>query len=431
MKILWIVNSVLNDLSLHLYSKNGNGVWMDALLSDFKERGEHHLIVATVLPTKTTIRYEKEGVVYYALPDTYPLLYNENKKKNIQAWQDLLNTEKPDLIQVWGTEFTHGLCALRLAKEIPSVVYMQGYLDSIARYYQAGISYKELKRSVTLRDVLKRDSILQQQRKYIKSSYKEKEMLQLAGSIISENEWCNANIQAIVPEIEIYDCALSINKVFAEKQWTIENIERHSIMCTASGYTIKGLHMVFRAVALLKEKYPDLKVYVPGTKMVSGASLKEKLKKNGYTKYIEKLIKELDIEKYIVWLGRVSQEKLAMQYQKSNVFVMSSSIENHSSSLKEAMMVGVPCISSAVGGIPEYVEHGQNGYLYRFEEYALAASYVDKIFENDDLAKGLSKKAREGMLALHESGDLYEKIVAIYRNIVEGKNARKTSSCNR
>lgn len=424
MKILWIVNSVLNDLSLHLYSKEGNGVWMDALLSDFKAKGEHDLIVATVLPTKKTIKHEKDGVVYYALPDTYPLLYNENKKRNIQAWQTLLEQENPDLIQVWGTEFTHGLCALRLAKNIPSVVYMQGYLGSIARYYQAGISRSELKKSVTLRDVLKQDSILQQQKKYVKSSCKEKEMLRLASRIISENEWCNANIRAIIPNIEVYDCALSINKVFAEKQWKIDNMERHSIMCTASGYTIKGLHMVFRTAALLKEKYPDLKVYVPGTKMVSGPSLKEKLKKNGYTKYIEKLIKQLGLEKHIVWLGRLSQEKLANQYQKSNVFIMSSSIENHSSSLKEAMMVGVPCISSAVGGIPEYVEHGQNGYLYRFEEYALAASYIERIFENDVLAQSLSLKAREGMLKLHEGSDLYEKIAQIYKDILEGKNAR-------
>ena len=94
-------------------------------------------------------------------------------------------------------------------------------------------------------------------------------------------------------------------------------------------------------------------------------------------------------------------------------------------------MVGVPCISSAVGGIPEYVEHGQNGYLYRFEEYAMAASYIEKIFQNDAIATNLSAKAREGMLALHESGNLYEKIIAIYRRIVEEKNARETSSCNR
>ena len=153
MKILWIVNQVLNDLNVFLYQKESNGVWMDALLAEFKERGEHTLIIATVVPTKETIKYEKDSVKYYALPDAYPLMYNENKKKNIQAWKTLLKEEKPDLIQVWGTEFTHGLCALRAADNIPSVIYMQGYLGSIAKYYQAGLTSEELRKSVTLRDI--------------------------------------------------------------------------------------------------------------------------------------------------------------------------------------------------------------------------------------------------------------------------------------
>ena len=419
MKFLWIVNSILNDFSLFLYNKQGNGVWMDALLTDFKERKEHELIVVTVLPVKKTIKYEKDGITYYALPNTYPLLYNEKRKGNIQAWKKLLETEKPDLIQVWGTEFTHGLCALRLTSDIPSVIYMQGYLGSIARYYLAGIDYKDLKKSITLRDVLKRDGVLQQQKKYKKSSEKEIEMLQLSRNIISENEWCNSNIRSIVPDVKVYDCALSINKVFGEKQWSLDNVERHSIMCTASGYTIKGLHMVFRAAKILKDRYPDLKVYVPGTPMVSDGSLKGRLKRRGYVKYIENLIKELGIANHIVWMGYVNQETLAKQYAKSHVFMMSSSIENHSSSLKEAMMVGVPSISSAVGGIPEYVRQGENGYLYRFEDYELAAKYVEDIFENDDLANTLSRNARMSMLTLHEGNSLYEKIIDIYTQIIK------------
>lgn len=421
MKILWIVNSVLNDLNLFLYGKQSNGVWMDALLQDFKEKGEHRLIVVTTLPVKERVKYEKDGITYYALPDAYPLLYNENKKTNIVAWQELIEIEKPDLIQVWGTEFTHGLCALRLAKNIPSVIYMQGYLGSIAKYYQAGICRKDLKKSTTFRDFLKRDSILQQQKRYAKNSKKEKEMLQLSGHIISENQWCDSNIQAIIPEIKTHHCPLSINRVFAEQIWKADRVEKHSVTCTASGYTIKGLHMAFCAAALLKRKYPDIKVYVPGTPMVSGKDWKAKLRRQGYVKYIERLIKELGIEENIVWMGRVSQADLAKQYARSHAFAMTSSIENHSSSLKEAMMVGVPCVSSVVGGVPEYVRQGQNGFLYRFEEYPLLAKYIEDIFENDDLAKKLSVAAREDMLKLHEGEDLYQTIVGIYKEILEEK----------
>jgi len=391
---------------------------MDALLSDFKGREVYDIVVATTAKRKDVYKYRNQNVTYYLLPDSPPLSYNENKKSNIAAWNNLIEAEKPDLIQVWGTEFTHGLCALRVATNTPSVIYMQGYLGSIARYYQAGIPQNELKKTITIRDFLKRDSILQQQKKYYKSAKKEAEMLQLSGAIISENEWCNANIRSIVPDVKVYSCPLSINKVFADYHWDITKIERHSVICNASGYTIKGLHILLRAIALLKNTIPDIKLYVPGDPVVSDGSLKWLLRKRGYTKYIENLIKELKIEANIVWLGRLSQEDLAKEYSRRHVFVMPSSIENHSSSLKEAMAVGMPCVSSYVGGIPEYVRHGENGFLYRFEEYEVMAEHIKNIFADDELALRISASASSDMLKLHRNIDLFEKTTDIYKRIL-------------
>lgn len=423
MKILWIVNSVLDYLSVKLYGKNSNGVWMDALLSEFKEKEGYELAVVTTVRGKNLQKFTDNNITYYALSGGNPFEYKENKKENVLEWTSIINDEKPDLVQVWGTEFTHGLCALRILskRRIPSVIYMQGYLGSIARFYQAGIPYKELKKTITLRDFIKRDSILQQQKKYYCSSKKEAEMLKLSGAIISENEWCDANIRSIVPDIKTYHCPLSINKVFSSCRWDIDNVERHSIICTASGYTIKGLHILLRAIALLKSEYTNIKLYVPGTPQVAGKSFKAKLKKNGYTKYIEKLIKELSLQDNIVWLNYISQEELAERYAKTHVFVMPSSIENHSSSLKEAMIVGVPSVSSYVGGIPEYVKHGENGLLYRFEEYEVLANNIKTIFNDDGFAKTLSENAKNSMQALHNGEDLFNRITEIYESILQEK----------
>lgn len=421
MRILWIVNSAIGILSEKLYGKVSNGVWMDALLKDFEKHLSVQLVVVTTAAIKKTVKTTDKGVTFYALPDAPPLLYDENKQSNIAAWKNLIENEKPDLIQIWGTEFTHGLCALRIADKlgIPSVIYMQGYLRSIARYYFAGIPYSELRKSITFRDLLKRDSVIQQQKRYEKNAQKEKEMLQLAANIISENEWCDKSVQAIIPDIRLYHCPLSINSVFADHQWNPDCVEPYSIMCTASGYPLKGLHMVLRAVHQLKDKYPDVKLYVPGTPQVSNGSVQWMLRKRGYTKYIECLIRELGLKENVIWLGQLSQNQLAECYEKANVFVLSSSIENHSSSLKEAMIVGVPCVAAAVGGIPEYVKHGENGFLYRFEEYDVMAQYVKELFENIDLAKRISEDSKKSIRELHMNIDMYEKIMSIYMQILE------------
>ena len=418
MKILWIVNSLLGPLGERLYGKRNNGVWMSALMDSFVEHNEHSLVVATTADLQQTLRLEENGIIFYALPDQPPILYNENKASNIQAWQKLLNEEKPNLIQVWGTEFTHGLCALRISKDIPSVIYMQGYLGSIARHYLAGMSHDELKHSVTFRDVIKRDSIEQQQKKYYISTEKEKEMFELSGNVICENDWCENSIRAVVPDINIYRCPLSINQVFTQYRWDIHQTEPYTIICNASGYPLKGLHMLIRAVALLKKKYPDIKLRVPGEKVVSDGSVQWVLRKRGYTKYIEKLIKELDIEENIEWLGAMPQDKLAEQYTKARVFVLCSAIENHSSSLKEAMMVGTPSVASSVGGVPEYVTHGENGFLYRFEEYDIMASYIERLFEDDTLALKLSENAKNNATVLHSEKDIYNTTIEIYKGIL-------------
>lgn len=421
MKILWIVNIPLGLISKKLYGKEENGLWMSPLLDEFKTSKQFQLIVATTAAISNTFKGEEDGIVYYALPDNVPVLYDEKKRENQLAWKTVIDEEKPDLIQVWGTEFTHGLCALRVSQGIPSVVYMQGYLKSIARHYLAGLTDKELRQSITFRDMTKKDSIRQQQKKYFLSTRKEKEMLQLSGSIICENDWCEDSIKAVVPNVSVYRCPLSVNHVFMRYAWDIKNVEKHSIICTASGYPLKGLHMVLRAVSLLKEEYQDIKLYVPGVKMVSDGSLQWTIRKRGYTKYIERLIKELNIEKNIVWLGTISQTKLAEQYSRTRVFVLSSSIENHSSSLKEAMMVGMPSVASAVGGVPEYVRHGENGFLYRFEEYEIMAGYIKKLFEEDELAVKLSKAGRSDMLKLHSNTNVFGTMVEIYKDIIEGK----------
>ena len=418
MKILWIVNTPLGPLGERLYGKRNNGVWMDALMASFSEYNEQQLVVATTAAIAEPVCEEENGIVFYALPEQIPINYNENRPGNIQAWQKLLSDEKPDLIQVWGTEFTHGLCALRLAKTVHSVIYMQGYLGSIARHYLAGMTHDELKKSVTFRDIVKLDSIVQQQKKYYASTAKEKEMFELSGNVICENDWCENSIRAIVPNVDIYRCPLSINQVFSQKSWDINNVDPHTIICNASGYPLKGLHMLLRAVALLKKKYPDIKLRVPGTKVTSDGSIQWLLRKRGYTKYIEQLIKELDIEENIEWLGALPQDKLADQYAKARVFVLCSAIENHSSSLKEAMIVGTPSVASIVGGVPEYVTHGENGFLYRFEEYDIMATYIERLFEDDALAEKLSANAKTSSTALHSEKEIYQTITDIYDKVL-------------
>jgi glycosyltransferase involved in cell wall biosynthesis len=402
----------------HITGKPSHGLWIDALKYDFERYKNHDLIIATIGNVKEILKIEKEGIVYYLLPGGTTTKYRCNNIRHLNDWKQIIEECKPDLIQVWGSEFQHGLAALRVAEDIPAVIYMQGLAESLSRYYFAGMTQKELKKAVTFRDIIEQNTIVRQQRNWERQAPYEKELLNRAGNIIGENRWCRAHCSSIAPDARYYVCPLSINEAFFEQEWSLDKAEDFTIMCNAANYPLKGLQTVFRAIPLIRRRYPKVKLIVPGNSLRQGTDFKSRLKNTGFDKYIKSLISELGIENNVEFVGRLTQPDMAKLMTRTRVFVMCSALENHSSTLKEAMAVGIPCVASNVGGVPEYVIHGENGFLYRYEEYEMIAEYVCELFESDELCEKFSRNGRANMMALHSGNDVYRMICEIYESIL-------------
>ena len=58
------------------------------------------------------------------------------------------------------------------------------------------------------------------------------------------------------------------------------------------------------------------------------------------------------------------------------------------------MLLGVPVVSSFVGGIPDLIEHKVNGFMYPCDEPYMLAYYVMELFSNDKMANNISANAR-------------------------------------
>ena len=143
------------------------------------------------------------------------------------------------------------------------------------------------------------------------------------------------------------------------------------------------------------EQYPDTKVYVAGNKC--GFRQMKGIKKwlmdhaPDYDWYIQSLIERYGLRDNLVFLGYLSEEQMRSQLLQSQVFVSASSIENHSTLLGEAMITGVPSIASCVGGLQDMVDHGEDGFLYPFEETYTLAAYILRLFEDRALAEQFSR----------------------------------------
>ena len=104
-------------------------------------------------------------------------------------------------------------------------------------------------------------------------------------------------------------------------------------------------------------------------------------------------------------------------YIQSNIFVSASSIENSPNSVCEAMILGVPVISSMVGGMVDLLEHGVNGFYYQADAPYMLRYYIKKIFEDTDLAKRISKNEIETAEKRHDRADIIKDLKSIYESI--------------
>ena len=111
----------------------------------------------------------------------------------------------------------------------------------------------------------------------------------------------------------------------------------------------KGMDYLIEACRLLKD-VPQLGVVILGG-------------------HAEEVADQLPFETYP--LGYVNDEhRIVDIYNAVDVFVLPSLSENLPNTIMEAMACGVPCVGFRVGGIPEEIDHKQNGYVadYRSAE---------------------------------------------------------------
>ena len=151
--------------------------------------------------------------------------------------------------------------------------------------------------------------------------------------------------------------------------------------------------------------------------IVKNTTFKDRLRRSGYGNYINGLLKQYKLQKNVIFLGRLTEQEMITEYLKAHVFVCPSSIENSPNSLGEAQILGVPTISSYVGGIPDMTENGVAGLLYRFDEIEMLSNCIFQIYNIDSLAIELSKKGIKIAEFRHDRDINVETINNIYTRI--------------
>ena len=364
MKIVWVVNMPIGALAKKLNASADSGSWLSVALDNVKNTENEYYIVTTC-NVKETISIKENNVTFVALSLGAPISYRHTERNRL-VWKQLFEEISPDIVQIWGTEYQHALSAATASPEnCKTLLYVQGIMDTVYENYFGGISKGELLRYTSPVEVVMGKSLFSARKNAKRCAENEKKIMQLIDGIITETEWSKAHYRLTADCKSFYFDPLCINKAFVDSNRREENVVPHTVFAPASNYPLKGGHNLIKAIALVK--------------------------------------KEFDLWDNVEFVGILPQTEMAKQMEKAEVFVCSSKIEHQSSTLREAMFVGMPCISTCVGGIPEVLENGRNGELYAFEDYIALAGKITKLFGDKEYAKKLSENARKTMIEYYKN----------------------------
>lgn len=414
MRVLWITNTIFPSPSKALgLPVPVVGGWMYGLAKLLVGSRQIKLAVATIYQGSELKTFDLDDICYYLLPCRVSIGYQKHLEP---LWQKICTEFSPDVVHVHGTEYQHGLACMRVCRHLNYVVSIQGLVSIYARYYYAGFTPGDIFKSLTLRDVVRWDTIYHAKMKFAKRGIFEEEYIHRTKHVIGRTSWDYAHVKAINPAVTYLHCNETLRDGFySAEKWDSSKKTDYSIFLSQAAYPLKGLHQALAAVALLNKDFPDIKVRVAGNNLINI----NRLKISGYGSYILKLIKRFGLLGRVEFTGVLTEEQMIAEYLNAHLFICPSSIENSPNSVGEAQILGVPTIASFVGGVPDMITHQETGLLYRFEEVEMLAENIKQVFTDNQLTQHLSAQGIMAAELRHNHSANLEQMNNIYRYIVQ------------
>jgi L-malate glycosyltransferase len=129
---------------------------------------------------------------------------------------------------------------------------------------------------------------------------------------------------------------------------------------------------------------------------------------------VKELVTQLGLQDKVCFLG--TGESIVDLMSISDLFVLPSETESFGLAALEAMSCGIPVIASKVGGLPELIEHGSNGFLFPLGDIETAADYAIELLNNTETYDRIALCSRERAQDQFAVDKIIPEYLAVYEN---------------
>ncbi len=164
----------------------------------------------------------------------------------------------------------------------------------------------------------------------------------------------------------------------------------------------KGIFDLLDALIDLCKQFPAIKLYCGGDGDVEG---------------VKRRISELGLGNNVEMLGWVTGKAKDDLFKRSEIFVLPSYNEGLPMAILESFRAGTPVISTYVGGIPEAIYDGEQGFLINPGDVESLKDCIVKILSDQNLKDNMGKSARNTFLSRFSAQVMKPELENIYRDL--------------
>jgi len=414
MKVLWFSNTPANSDEFLGNELKGTGGWLKSLDSRLQEKINLHISFYSI---NKIDNFKFLNTSYYPIHKNKRNIINKIKdriftkiifREDVSKYLKIINEVQPDIIHVHGTELPFGFIQKKI--NIPVVISIQGNITVCKHKFFSGIekSYLTLLDNV-IQIVFKNNSFLKNYKYFGKWEIAEQEILKDCKYIIGRTDWDRRITRILSPNSTYYYVSEILRDPFYKFNGN-NKINKNFIISTTNGNTLyKGFETLCHALSILNNAELNNFEW-----RVAGISESDSIVKL----VMKKLGKDYP-KRNLVLMGSLNEEQLLSSLLETNLYVMTSHIENSPNNLSEAMILGIPCIASYAGGTGSLIENNIDGLLIQDGDPWVLAGAILEQMSNPIKSQNMGDNARLNALKRHNPDRVCDDLINVYNNIIQ------------